>query len=82
MSFPFGLIGKVVGGLGGQARPYAARVGGAGVAALAGLLVTRYGIPEEMAAEGASAVLVFVTLVIYALTHKTTSKVINPDDTA
>ena len=78
----FGLIGKVVGVLVGQARPYAARVGGAGVATLAGLLVVRLGITEDMAAESASAVLTLVTLVIYALTHKTTNKIVNPDDSA
>ena len=78
----FGILGKVAGVLFRNAKPYASRVGGAGVAALAGLFVTQYGIPEEMAAEGASAVLIFVTLVIYALTHKTASKVTNPADDA
>lgn len=78
----FGLLGKVAGKLFGQAKPYAARVGGAGVAALAGLFVVKLGITEDMAAESASAVLTLVTLLVYALSHKTVSKVTNPDDTA
>ena len=78
----FGFLGKVAGVLFGQAKPYAARVGGAGVAALAGLLVVRLGITEEMAADSAAAVLTLVTLIVYALAHKTGSKITNPDDTA
>ena len=78
----FGFLGKVAGVLFGQAKPYAARVGGAGVAAFAGLLVVKFGITEEMAADSAAAVLTLVTLLVYALSHKTVSKVTNPDDTA
>ena len=78
----FGLFGRIVGTLIGQAAPVASRVGGAGVAALAGLLVIRLGVTEDMAAESASAVLTLVTLLVYALSHKTVSKVTNPADTA
>ena len=78
----FGFLGKVASKLIGHAKPVASRVGGAGVAALAGLLVVKLGITEDMAAEAASAVLTLVTLVVYALTHKTGSKVTNPADSA
>ena len=78
----FGLLGKIVGKLIGHATPMASRVGGAGVAALAGLLVIKLGITEDMAAESASAVLTLVTLLVYALTHKVGSKVTNPSDDA
>lgn len=81
----FGLLGKVV-KLGkkifGNATPVVSRVGGAGVAALAGLLVLKFGITEDMAAESASAVLTLVTLLVYALTHKAGSSVTNPSDDA
>ena len=78
----FGLLEKVVKKAIGHAKPSASRIGGAGVAALAGLLVVKLGITEDMAAESASAVLTLVTLIVYALTHKTGSKVTNPDDSA
>ena len=78
----FGFLKKVAGVLVGRAAPVVSRVGGAGVAALAGLLVTRYGIPEDMAAESAAAVFTFVTLIVYALTHKTGSKITNPSANA
>ena len=78
----FGLIGKNVSTPNGQAAPVASRGGGAGVAALAGLLVIKLGVTEDMAAESASAVLTLVTLLVYALTHKVGSKVTNPSDDA
>ena len=78
----FGLLRKIVGTLVGQAAPVASRVGGAGVAALAGLLVVKLGVTEDMAAESAAAVLTLVTLLVYALTHKAGSKVTNPSDDA
>ena len=78
----FGLLRKIVGTLIGQAAPVASRVGGAGVAALAGLLVVKLGVTEDMAAESAAAVLTLVTLLVYALTHKVGSKVTNPSDDA
>ena len=78
----FGLLGKLAKTLLGQAQPVVSRVGGAGAAALAGLLVVRLGITEGMAAEAASAVLTLVTLLVYALTHKVGSKVTNPTDSA
>ena len=78
----FGLLGKIVSKVIGGGMPVASRVGGAGAAALAGLLVSRLGITADMAAESAAAVLTLVTLVVYALTHKTGSKVTNPDDIA
>ena len=78
----FGPLGKILKTIVGIASPVASRVGGAGVAALAGLLVVRLGITEDMAADAAAAVLTLVTLLVYALTHKTTSKVTNPDDSA
>ena len=78
----FGLFGRIVGTLIGQAAPVASRVGGAGVAALAGLLVVKLGVTEDMAAESAAAVLTLVTLLVYALTHKVGSKVTNPSDDA
>ena len=78
----FGLLGKLASKVVGRGKPVASRVGGAGVAAVAGLLVVKLGITEDMAAETASAVLTLVTLLVYALSHKTASKVTNPDDTA
>ena len=81
----FGFLGKVVkvvGSVLGSSKPAVSRIGGAGVAALAGLLVLKLGITEDMAAESASAVLTLITLVVYALTHKAGSKVTNPDDSA
>ncbi len=78
----FGPLGKILKTVIGYATPVAGRVGGAGVAALAGLLVVKLGITEDMAADAAAAVLTLVTLVIYALTHKVTNSVINPSDDA
>ena len=78
----FGLLAKIAGKLIGQAAPVASRVGGAGVAALAGLLVVKLGVTEDMAAESAAAVLTLVTLLVYALSHKVGSKITNPSDDA
>ena len=78
----FGFLGKVAGVIIGHAKPYASRVGGAPAAALAVLFVGRLGITEEMAADSAAAVFTLVMLLVYALSHKTVSKVTNPADDA
>ena len=78
----FGFLGKIVGVLVGRAAPVVSRVGGAGAAALAGLLVVRLGITEDMAAESAAAVLTLITLLVYAISHKSASRITNPSDDA